>query len=71
MNMNISISNKAYNNMQNITKFTAKISTNYSNRVMLDIYDTIDSIKDTPYIYWKVCSRTLGQALSRTNLWKL
>ena len=56
--------------MQNITKFTAKISTNYSNRVMLDIYDTFDSIKDTPYI-WKVCSRTLGQALSRTNLWKL
>lgn len=48
--MNISISNKAYNNMQNIIKFTAKISTNYSNRVMLDIYDTIDSIKDTPYI---------------------
>ena len=39
-----------FNNMQNITKFTAKISTNYSNRVMLDIYDTIDSIKDTPYI---------------------
>ena len=29
----------AYNNMQNITKFAAKISTNYSNRVMLDIYE--------------------------------
>lgn len=48
--MNISISNKAYYNMQNIIKFTAKISTNYSNRIMLDIYAIIDSIKDTPYI---------------------
>lgn len=48
--MNISISNKAYNNMRNITKFTAKISTNYSNKVMKEIYSTIDSIKDAPYI---------------------
>lgn len=48
--MNISISNKAHNHMRNITKFTAKISTNYSNNVMRDIYSTIDSIKDAPYI---------------------
>lgn len=48
--MNISISNKAHNNMRNIIKFTTKISTNYSNKVMLDIYATIDSIKDAPYI---------------------
>ena len=48
--MNISISNKAYNNMRNITKFTSKISTRYSNKVMIDIYATIDSIKDAPYI---------------------
>lgn len=48
--MNISISNKAHNNMRNITKFTTKISTNYSNKVMLDIYATIESIKDAPYI---------------------
>lgn len=68
--MNISISNKAYNNMQNITKFTAKISTNYSNRVMLDIYDTIDPIKDTPYI-GRYVPELSDKNLSRTNLWKL
>lgn len=48
--MNISISNKAYNNMRSITKFSAKISTNYSNKVIQKIYSTINSIKDAPYI---------------------
>ena len=36
--------------MRSITKFSAKISTNYSNKVIRDIYATIDSIKDAPYI---------------------
>ena len=48
--MNISISNRVYSNMRSITKFSAKISTNYSNKVIRDIYATIDSIKDAPYI---------------------
>ena len=48
--MNISISNRAYNHMRSIAKFSAKISTNYSNKVIQNIYSTIYSIKDTPYI---------------------
>lgn len=48
--MNISISNRAYSNMRSITKFTAKISTNYSNKVIHEIYSTIASIKEAPYI---------------------
>lgn len=48
--MIISISNKAYNNMRNITKFSSKMSTNYSNKVIRNIYSTIDSIQDAPYI---------------------
>lgn len=36
--------------MRSITKFSSKISTNYSNKVIRDIYSTIDSIKDAPYI---------------------
>lgn len=48
--MNISISNRFYNNMRSIAKFSAKISTNYSNKVIRDIYSTIDSIKHAPYI---------------------
>lgn len=48
--MNISISNKAYSNIKNITNFTSKISTNYSNKVICNIYSTIDSIKHAPYI---------------------
>ena len=48
--MNISISNKAYNNLQNIVEFSSKISTNYANKVLQNIYSTIDSIKDAPYI---------------------
>ena len=48
--MNISISNKAYSNMRNITNFTEQFSTNYSNKVIREIYSTIDSIKDNPYI---------------------
>lgn len=48
--MNISISNRAYSNMRSITKFSAKISTNYSNKVIRNIYSTIYSIKDAPYI---------------------
>ena len=36
--------------MRSIAKFSAKISTNYSNKVIRDIYSTIYSIKDAPYI---------------------
>lgn len=49
-NMEISISNRAQNNIENITEFTLKISTNYANRVVNEIYSTIYSIKDAPYI---------------------
>ena len=48
--MKISISNKAQSNIENITEFTLKISTNYANRVVNEIYSTIYSIKDAPYI---------------------
>ena len=52
--MEISISNRAQSNIENITEFTLKISTNYSNRVInkiySTIYSTIYSIKDAPYI---------------------
>ena len=48
--MEISISNRAQSNIENITEFTLKISTNYSNRVVNEIYSTIDSIKSSPYI---------------------
>jgi plasmid stabilization system protein ParE len=36
--------------MQNIIEFTSKISINYSNKIINDIYSTIDSIKNSPYI---------------------
>ena len=48
--MNISISNRTYNHMRSIAEFSAKISTNYSNKVIHNIYSTIYSIKDAPYI---------------------
>ena len=48
--MEISISNRAQSNIENITEFTLKISTNYANRVVNEIYSTIDSIKSFPYI---------------------
>lgn len=48
--MEISISNRAQSNIKNITEFTLKISTNYANRVINEIYSTIYSIKDAPYI---------------------
>ncbi len=48
--MNISISNKAYNHLRSIAEFSAKISTNYSNKVIQSIYSTIYVIKDAPYI---------------------
>ena len=48
--MEISISNRAQSNIENIAEFTLKISTSYSNRVINEIYSTIYSIKDTPYI---------------------
>ncbi len=48
--MEISISNRAQSNIENITEFTLKISTNYANRVVNEIYSTIYSIKDAPYI---------------------
>lgn len=48
--MEISISNRAQSNIENITEFTLKISTNYANRVVNKIYSTIYSIKNAPYI---------------------
>lgn len=48
--MNISISNIAHNNILSITKFTSKISTNYANKIINNIYSTINSIKEVPYI---------------------
>lgn len=48
--MEISISNRAQSNIENITDFTLKISTNYANRIINEIYSTIYSIKDAPYI---------------------
>lgn len=36
--------------MRSITKFSSKISTNYANRVVNEIYSTIYLIKDSPYI---------------------
>ena len=48
--MNILISNKAYDNIKHIINFTLKVSKKYSNRIVKDIYDTIDSIKENPYI---------------------
>lgn len=48
--MEISISNRAQSNIENITEFTLKISTNYANKVVNEIYSTIYSIKDAQYI---------------------
>ena len=48
--MEISISNRAQSNIENVTEFTLKISANYANRVINEIYSTIYSIKDAPYI---------------------
>ena len=46
--MEISISDRAQDNIENIAEFSLKISTNYANRVISEIYSTIDSIKDAP-----------------------
>lgn len=48
--MEISISNRAQSNIENIVEFTLRISTNYANSVVNGIYSTIYSIKDAPYI---------------------
>ena len=48
--MNISISNKAHNHLQSIAEFSAKISINYSNRVIQNIYSSIYKLKYHPYI---------------------
>ena len=48
--MEISISNRAQINIENIIDFSLKISTNYANRILNEIYSTIYSIKDAPYI---------------------
>ena len=48
--MEISISNRAQINIENIIDFSLKISTNYANRIVNEIYSTIYSIKDAPYI---------------------
>ena len=44
------MSNRAQSNIEDITDFTLKISTNYANRVVNELYSTISSIKDSPYI---------------------
>ena len=44
--MEISLSNRAQSNIENIAEFSLKISTNYANKVVNEIYSTIDS----PYI---------------------
>ena len=46
--MEISISDRAQDNIENIAEFSLKISTNYVNIVISEIYSTIDSIKDAP-----------------------
>ena len=48
--MEISISNRAQSNIENITEYTLKVSTNYTNKVINELYSTIYSIKDAPYI---------------------
>lgn len=48
--MNISISNKAHNHLRSIVEFSSKISINYSNRVVQNIYTSIYKLKDYPYI---------------------
>ena len=48
--MEISISNRAQSNIENITDFTLKISPNYANKIINEIYSTIYSIEDAPYI---------------------
>lgn len=48
--MKISISSRAQTNIENIAEFSLNISTNYANKVITEIYSTIDSIQDTPYI---------------------
>ena len=48
--MEISISSRAQTNIENIAEFSLKISTNYANKVITEIYSTIDSIQDNPYI---------------------
>ena len=48
--MEISISDRAQDNIENIAEFSLKISTNYANRIVNEIYSTIYSIKDAPYI---------------------
>lgn len=48
--MEISLSNRAQSNIENISEFSLKISTNYANKVVNEIYSTINSIQDSPYI---------------------
>lgn len=48
--MKISISDRAHSNIENIAEFTLDISIDYANRVIADIYSTIELIKDSPYI---------------------
>lgn len=48
--MTISISNKAYNNLRKIAKYLSKISRNYANKIIHNIYSAIESIKNYPHI---------------------
>lgn len=48
--MTISISNKAYNHLRSIAKFSSKISSSYANKVINEIYSNIYSIQSAPYI---------------------
>lgn len=48
--MKILISTRAQSNIENITEFSLKVSTNYVNKIVNEIYATIESIKEEPYI---------------------
>lgn len=47
--MEILISNKAQENINNITEFTLNISINYANKIINEIYNIIESIGHSPY----------------------
>lgn len=48
--MKISISSRVQSKIKDITDFALKISTNYANRVINEIYSTIYLIENTPNI---------------------
>lgn len=48
--MQISMSINAYNNITDIINYTSKISTNYANKIVNNIYSKINLLKFSPYI---------------------